>query len=43
MSRQFTELELVRRAKLEKYKEMGVKPYSRHIEHSDDSATLNKK
>ena len=43
MERKLTELEQVRRNKLEGIKELGFNPYSRHVEHSDDSKTLDEK
>lgn len=43
MDRKFTELEQIRREKLAKYKEMGVKPWSRKVDYSDNSKTLNEK
>lgn len=43
MERKLTELELVRRAKLEKYKEMGVNPYSRRVDYEDNSVSLKEK
>lgn len=43
MERKLTELEQIRREKLSKYKEMGVKPWSKKIDFSDNSKTLNDK
>ena len=43
MERKLSELELVRRNKLETMKEQGMKPYSRNVDHSDDSASLEEK
>ena len=43
MNRNFTELELIRRNKLKKIKELGLNPYSRNIKHSDNSESLIKK
>ena len=43
MKRKFTELEQVRRDKLDKYKEMGINPYSRTTESTDNSVSLTEK
>ena len=43
MERKFTELEKIRREKLSKYEEMGINPWSKKIDFSDDSKTLNEK
>lgn len=39
--REFSELELMRREKLLKYTEMGIKPFSRNIKYTDDFFSLN--
>ena len=43
MNRKLTELEQIRRNKLAQYKEMNINPYSRDVEHSDNSITLQEK
>lgn len=43
MNRKFTELEQNRRNKLDQYKSMGVNPYSREVEYTDNSITLAEK
>lgn len=43
MDRKLTELELIRRNKLEKIKALGINPYSRNVQHTDSSKTLEEK
>ncbi|WKX02366.1 lysine--tRNA ligase [Candidatus Mycoplasma mahonii] len=43
MSRKFTELELVRREKIKKYHEIGIKPWSAKKDFSDNSKSLEDK
>ena len=43
MERKFTELEQVRRNKLKLMAEKNINPYSRNIDHSDDSLSLKEK
>lgn len=43
MDRKFTELELVRRGKMEKMIESGINPFSRNVNYSDTSNTLSEK
>lgn len=43
MERKLTQLEQIRRAKLEKYASMGVNPFSRRVDYSDNSQSLEQK
>ena len=43
MPRKLTELEQIRRAKLSKYAELGINPWSKKMDFSDNSQTLIKK
>ncbi len=43
MERKHNELELARRAKLTKYKEMGIEPWSREVDFTDTSISLEEK